>query len=98
MRDKGDDCRSQSSEIVVGTGQEEALQVGEVAGQVKRHDLTAALTDELEAVEEAIDDVAALRWPIALPHQVGVCGVGAQIVGERLQSIEFGRGQFAGSL
>ena len=52
------------------TSMMQALQVGNVAGDVEREDLPLAFLGQLVAVGEALQNEAALGRAVALPHEV----------------------------
>ena len=73
MRDErhlaGNDCR----QAVIHDLQVQALQVGDVAGDVEGHDLASAAGKELVAAGEPFEDRAALRRAVLVPDNIRVC-------------------------
>jgi hypothetical protein len=68
-----DEChraRDKRAEGVVHDFEMKALQVGDVAGDVERHDLPLALRGELVAAGEALDDHAAFGRPVSVPDEI----------------------------
>jgi len=74
MRDEGELRRHERADAVVHDLEMQALQVGEVARRVERHDLPLAAVEELVAADEAFEDEAALGRLVLVADDVLVGG------------------------
>jgi hypothetical protein len=50
----------------------QALKIGHIAWKVERNDLPATASDHLIPANEAVEDQAAFRWPVAFANDVPV--------------------------
>jgi uncharacterized protein (DUF2345 family) len=60
----------QRADAVVHLFEKEGVQVGEVAGDVKRRDLPSAVSEAVVTASEAFQDETALGEGVALAHDV----------------------------
>jgi hypothetical protein len=70
MRDEGDYRLGKRRQAMIHGVQMEALQVGDVAGNVERQYLTLAATHDLIAEGPSLNDQAALRRLVAIVHDI----------------------------
>src|SRR5687768_16822555 len=70
MWDAGDLAGCERANGVVHLTQQEAVQVHNVAGNVKRQDLPPAVLQELVAAREALQDCAAMEGAVAVEDDV----------------------------
>jgi hypothetical protein len=67
---EGDLAGREGCDAMVHSLQNEAMQVDEVAGDVKGRDLAFAVGQDLVATGETFQDEAALGWAVTVAHEV----------------------------
>src|SRR3954462_1398754 len=65
MRNEAENAVAKRADVVVHHMQKEALQIGNIAGLVKGHDLAVAIADNLRSQDKAINDKAACRRSVS---------------------------------
>ena len=74
VRNKRDPGRNEGAQTVIHDFEVEALQVGNVAGNMKRHDLPPPAREELVTADKAVKDKAARGGPLSVADDILVGG------------------------